>query len=153
MTAQLQPQTPTPVHPHVQRAWARLLQRLGHLTDAGQERRRSRSFSLVVDGLVDDAWPYADALADATEDGGLAVRTWWRTHGTGSLELRCELWGSGSHVHVTRTAAGVRCVLQRAPETTWSAGGPSARARADVQQAMAQVAATLHLPPPDLHRD
>ena len=156
MTTLLHPQPLTLLAPQLQRTWTRLLRQLARLggSDAVPARRPVSAFTLVVDGLVDEAWPYVDAVVDATEDRSLAVQTWWRTHGTGLLELRCEVWGSGGHVHVTRTAAGVRCVVQRAPETSWGGGGPVARARADVWQALAEVAATLALPlPAGLQRD
>lgn len=150
MTTLISPQRLPLVPPQVQHSWARLRRGLAHLTSADpvRSRRGAATFDLVVDGLVDEAWPYVDALVDAVEAGRPSVRAWWRTHGTGLLELRCEIWGSGSHLHVTRTAAGARCVLQRAPETTWSGGGPAARAQLDVQQSVVAVAAALQLAPP-----
>lgn len=155
MTTLLHPQPLTLVAPHAHRTWTRLLHRLEHLAGAGTVRahRRHATFSLVVDGLVDEAWLYADALVDATEEDRAGIRAWWQTHGSGLLELRCEVWGSGRHLHVTRTADGVRCLLQRAPETTWAGGDPAARARADVQEIVAAVAATLQLPPPEPRPD
>jgi len=110
--------------------------------------RSAPSMTLVVDGVESEAPEYVNALVGLTEPGDSPLQEWWRAHGRGPLELRCEIWGADAHIRVSRAEGRISCVLQRAPETTGPGQDCVQLAREDLDKTFARVAAELWLPPP-----
>jgi len=132
-----------------ERSGMNALRHLPRALDGATARwRRAASMALVIDGVEDEAPEYVNALVALTEPGDSPLQEWWRAHGRGALQLRCEIWGADAHIRLSREAGQISCVIQRAPETTWGGQDSVELAREDLDAAFGRVAEALWLPPP-----
>ena len=105
-----------------------------------------RAVTFVVAGLLDEAPDYVDALIREVEASWRQLTDWWSRWGNGPLELRGELWGAGSSTRLQHDDSALRCLLQRAPESTWDGADPRALARDDLAGALLLISRTSGLP-------